>query len=334
MKQIKFAGFAVLILTLAACDEDFQLTEPFKAIPVIYGFMDRTDTAQFIRVEKAFVSEDISASTIAQNPDSLYYNDPLVKIVNLTQSKEYTLSKVDGNLEGFTRNSGPFAQSPNILYKIKTSAMQWNGGDSLQIIVQTSELASPVTAKIASVSDMKFTFPDDNTKQLKFFSINNYDFQWKHRTNARLFNLKALIHVEEFNITTGSSIIKIIEMPITTNFPGREGSGEIFSSVKVFGSSLYNFLNDKLSPETGIERYLIKLDFHLVGGGPEIKEYFEILNANTGITASQEIPRYTNLSQGFGIFSSTHSIIKSITPQEPTTDSLKVHPLTRDLTFK
>lgn len=334
MNQFKNIGFVVIFLSLWSCDEDFQLTEPFKAIPVIYGFMDRTDTAQYIRVEKAFVNEDIPASTIAQNPDSLYYDNPVVKIINLTQSKEYQLIKVDGNAEGYPRNPGPFAQAPNILYKIKTNSMIWNGGDSMQIVVETPELEAPVTARMATVSDMKFTFPDDNTKQLKFFTVNNYDFQWKHRTNARLFNLKALIYVEEADIVTGQSVIKIIEMPITSNLPGREGSGEIFTSIKVFGSSIYNFLHDKLSPATGIERYLLKLDFHLTGGGPEIKDYFEILNANTGITASQEIPRFTNMSQGFGIFSSTHSIVKTITPQDPTVDSLKAHPLTRDLNFK
>ncbi|MBK8955630.1 MAG: DUF4249 family protein [Saprospiraceae bacterium] len=334
MNLSRLVSILLLGLFLTACDEDFQLTEPFKSIPVVYGFLDRTDTAQYIRVEKAFVNEDIAASTIAQNPDSLYFANPEVKIINLTQSAEYTLTKVDGNLEGFVRNSGPFATSPNILYKIKTNAMQWNGGDSMQIKVSTGELADPVTARIASVSDMKFTFPDDNTKQLKFFSVNNYDLQWKHRSNARLFKLKALVYVEEVNIQSGTSEIKIIELPITDNLPGREGNGDIFTSIKFFSSSLYNFLHDKLTPETGVERYLLKLDFHLVGGGPEIKDYFEILNANTGITASQEIPRYTNLSHGFGIFSSTHSIVRTVTPQSPTLDSLQAHPLTRDLNFK
>lgn len=334
MKYLKFGLCSALILSVLSCDEDFQLTETYKPIPVIYGFLDRTDTAQYLRVEKAFVSEDLAAISIAQNPDSLYYQNAFVKLINKTKNKEYTLSRVDGTTEGYPREDGPFAKAPNYLFKIKTSAMQWSGGDIWQLEVIADELQQPVTATIESVSDMKFTFPDDNTKQLKYFYINNHDFQWKHQTNTKVFNLKAFVFVEEVDIATGASVVKKIEMPIASALPGKDGTGEVFTNLKVFNSSLYNLLHDQLSPATGIERYLLKIDYQLIGGGPEIVEYFEVLNANTGITASQEIPRYTNLSQGFGIFSSKHKLVRSISPQPPTLDSLQAHPLTKDLNFK
>lgn len=334
MKHLtKILGICLGLFTWA-CEEDFQLTEPYKPIPVVYGFLDRTDTAQYIRVEKAFVNEDIAASTIAQNPDSLYYANAEVILINKTQNKEYILSKVDGNLEGYPRSDGPFAKAPNYVYKIKTSKMAWNGGDVWELEVTADELANPVTATIVSVSDMKFTFPDDNTKQLKYFYINNYDFQWKHLTNTKVFHLKAIIHVEEVDIATNVSQFKTIELPITSSLPGKDGSGEVFTNLKIFSSGIYNALHDKLSPTTGVERYLLKIDYQLIGGGPELLEYFEVLNANTGVTASQEIPRYSNLSQGFGIFSSKHKTIKTINPQPPTVDSLRAHPLTKELNFK
>ncbi len=328
-----------VLLALAAsifttCTEDFQLTEPAKPMPVVYGLLDRTDSAYYIRVEKAFVSEDIAASTIAQNPDSLYYPQADVRLYNKSQKLEFTLLKVDGNLEGYSRKAGPFAQSPNYLYKIPSTLVKLNGGDSLQLRVDAPSLPGLVTADIAVVSDLRFSFPDDLTRQLKFFTVNSFDFQWKHRSNARVFDLKALVYVEEVDLVSNTSTFKVLDMSIAKNLPGREGSGELFTSTKVFGSSLYNVLHDQLQPATGIERYLQKLEFVLTGGGPELKEYFDVLNANTGITASQEIPRYTNLSQGFGIFSSKFTVVKSINPEPPTLDSIQAHPLTRDLNFK
>ncbi|MBV6471943.1 MAG: hypothetical protein JPMHGGIA_00194 [Saprospiraceae bacterium] len=328
-----------VLLALAAsifttCTEDFQLTEPAKPIPVVYGLLDRTDSAYYIRVEKAFVSEDIAASTIAQNPDSLYYPQADVRLYNKSQKLEFTLLKVDGNLEGYSRKAGPFAQSPNYLYKIPSTLVKLNGGDSLQLRVDAPSLPGLVTADIAVVSDLRFSFPDDLTRQLKFFTVNSFDFQWKHRSNARVFDLKALVYVEEVDLVSNTSTFKVLDMSIAKNLPGREGSGELFTSTKVFGSSLYNVLHDQLQPATGIERYLQKLEFVLTGGGPELKEYFDVLNANTGITASQEIPRYTNLSHGFGIFSSKFTVVKSINPEPPTLDSIQAHPLTRDLNFK
>ncbi len=325
---------AAVASLLTACSEDFQLTEPAKPIPVVYGLLDRTDSAYYIRVEKAFVSEDIAATTIAQNPDSLYYPQADVRLFNKTQNLEFALLRVDGNLEGYPRKPGPFAQSPNYLYKIASKLVKLNGGDSLQLRVDAPGLPEQVTADIAAVSDLRFSFPDDLTRQLKFFTVNSFDFQWKHRSNARVFDLKALVYVEEVDLISGQSTTKILDMPIAKNLPGREGSGELFTSTKVFGSSLYNVLHEQLQPASGIERYLLKLEFVLTGGGPELKEYFDVLNANTGITASQEIPRYTNLSVGFGIFSSKFTVIKSINPEPPTLDSIQAHPLTRELNFK
>ncbi len=322
------------LLSIHACTEDFQLTEPYKDIPVIYALFSRTDTAQYFRIQKAFVDENLPASQIAMNPDSLYYMNPTVKLINSTQKKEYELQRVDGNLEGYVRNSGPFAKSPNYLYKILTKNIQVNGGDSLLLLVKPGEGLEDVTSRIVAVSDLKFTIPDDNTRQLKFFSISSYDFQWKHKSNARIFDLKAVVYVDEFNITTQAKNMVKIEIPLAAGLPGKDGTGDIFTSAKAYGASFYNFLHDNLVPDPAIERSLNKIEFILTGGGPEIKEYQELLNANTGITASQEIPRYDNLSRGFGIFSSRHTILKSVTPQPPTLDSLQAHPLTKDLNFK
>lgn len=330
----RFLPVICVSVLLSSCSEDFQLTESYKDIPVVYGFIDRTDTAQYIRVEKAFVDENIAASAIAQLPDSLYYDNPIVKIINLNTKTEHLLTKVDGNLEGYPRKSGPFASSPNILYKIKTSELNLSGGDSLMIYVKADDHSEPVTGRISTVSNMKFTFPDDNTRQLKFFSISTYDFQWKHNTNTKVFDLMAIVHVDEFNIINQTTVSKTIEIPLAKSLPGKDGSGEVFTSIKIFGASLYTFLHDNLVEDPSIERYLNTIDFHLSGGGPEIKEYLDVLNANTGITAAQEIPRYTNLSRGFGVFSSVHTLVKVMSPLPPTLDSLQANPLTKNLNFK
>lgn len=65
MKRIK--GLVLLcLLGSLSCSEDFQLTEPWKDIPVVYGFINVRDTAQYVRVERLFVDENIPASQIAK----------------------------------------------------------------------------------------------------------------------------------------------------------------------------------------------------------------------------------------------------------------------------
>lgn len=54
-------------LFLSACANDFDVTAPWKEIPVVYGILSPQDSAHYIRVEKAFVDPEKSALEIARD---------------------------------------------------------------------------------------------------------------------------------------------------------------------------------------------------------------------------------------------------------------------------
>ncbi|MEZ5030008.1 MAG: hypothetical protein R2787_01275 [Saprospiraceae bacterium] len=73
MKRMAVFAGILMMLTLVSCDNELDLVSDWKEIPVVYGFLSRSDTAQYIRVEKAFLDPATSAFVIAKNPDSLYF---------------------------------------------------------------------------------------------------------------------------------------------------------------------------------------------------------------------------------------------------------------------
>ena len=88
MKKLVFAAFA--LVSFFACSNEFTLTEKWKDIPVVYGFLDQKDTAHYVRVEKAFLDPLTSALTIAKNfPDSLYYKDAAVYLERGSDNKRF-----------------------------------------------------------------------------------------------------------------------------------------------------------------------------------------------------------------------------------------------------
>ena len=109
------------LLFSVACNNDFNPVSGYKDIPVVYGFLSPTDTATYLRVEKAFVDAAKSPNEIAQIPDSLYYKDVTVTLVRTRDNARFILRQVDGTKEGYPRQSGIFATSPNFLYKISSS---------------------------------------------------------------------------------------------------------------------------------------------------------------------------------------------------------------------
>ena len=117
------------------------MVSDWKSIPVVYGLINAQDTAHYIRVEKAFLDPNVSGPELARIPDSLYYDNIQVQIERTGSSEDtYTLNRVDGNLEGFVREDGLFAKSPNYLYKLKLSAGQkLQGDDVIKLILQIGE---------------------------------------------------------------------------------------------------------------------------------------------------------------------------------------------------
>lgn len=71
----------------------------------------------------------------------------------------------------------------------------------------------------------------------------------------------------------------------------------------------------------------------LKAGAKELREFLNIVNANTGITASQEIPRYTNISEGFGILTSSSYWTKNYFVSPNTVILLRTLDETKNLGF-
>src|SRR5215471_8050523 len=101
---------------IISCSTDFNVTTSWKDIGIIYGLLDQTDTAQYIKVMKAYLDPNTSALTIAKNPDSIYYPDDLsvdlLQLQGSTVVQTFPMTRVDANLEGFPKDTGTFATSP------------------------------------------------------------------------------------------------------------------------------------------------------------------------------------------------------------------------------
>lgn len=327
MKRIK--GLILLcLLGSLSCSEDFQLTEPWKDIPVVYGFVNVRDSVQYVRVERLFVDENIPASQIAKNVDSLYYKNAVVSLVNLTKNKtkDYPLTMVDANLEGYVRNEGPFATSPNYIYRIRTADMVLNSGDSILFKLNRSAELPLVTARIVVLNDMSFSTPADDQKVLVFKPTESQQFSWSAKNDAKIFDFIINIFVQEVNVVTTITETKKIVWSAQ--------KGDFSKKALINNQSFYNILRDRLIVDGNIKRQILKVDLEVKAGGQDLLEFNSIVNANTGITASQEIPRYSNLSEGFGLFASTATLVRTMGISSDTKSYLKTDPATSALNFQ
>ncbi len=317
---------ALLILT--SCENDLNLTAPWKDIPIIYGVLSPADTAHYIRIEKAFLDPTISALEIARIPDSLYYDEIEAVLINIGTGERLTLQEIDGANDGYPRNDGVFATSPNILYKVSAADANLLPGERYRLEVTRSDQLPVVTAETTIVGRPTINRPQSGDK-LRFASNSSYRILWSEATAAAFYDVILYVNYDEYNVADPSNIESKVAgwkvSGVTTN-----------TEFEVPGIEFYKFLSASLESSISLRRIFKGIDIQVRAGGIELYEFQRVQLANTGITsAGGDIPQYTNLSEGVGIFSSSNRFARlNLELHEDSLDSLISGSFTRHLNFQ
>lgn len=322
--------FFALILAaslLTSCDNELVVTDTWKDIPVVWGLLSKSDTAHYIRVEKAFLDPTTSALEIAQRPDSLYYEDATVTLTRISSGQVFTLTRVNGDLEGYPRDSGIFASIPNYLYKIKADQLNLVVGEDYKLTVDRNDNKPLVTAETVVLPKPVLRNPVPGA-MLSFRRNSSFTIQWNEIPEAGVYDVLIHFHYRERSPETGAFYVpKSFEWVVQRNLLDRE--------VKIDdGTEFYTAVKANIAENSEATRLFDSLDIIVWAGGKELAQFIEIAQANFGLTSTQDIPTFTNLSEGVGIFSSRNvSVYSGFQINDQTLDSLRDGSITKDLNF-
>jgi hypothetical protein len=327
MKPLQYIIFLSILIFTSSCSNEFDLIEDKKEIPVVYCLLDYKADNQYVRLERAFASPTTSALIIAKDPDSLYYKNADVRLVRTHKGlqKEFILKEVDGNQDGYPRKDGVFATSPNKLYKISSTEMKLEPGDIVDLKINIGE-GDLVTSKTSVIMEVAPSNPNPNGKVV--FSNTQKDvLKWNsfEGIGGKLHSLDLYFNYTE--VVNGIEFRKSLYWPIAKNVEKETfilGPGEF-----------YTFLATNIVKDEKIKRYFEGIDFSISSGDENLAQFLLIAAANTGITGSGEIPTYSNLNRGLGIFGSK-AIFSAygLDLANPTRALLKESELTKGLNFQ
>lgn len=304
-------------LLLQACSNDFEVTAPWKEIPAVYAILSPKDTANYIRVEKAFLDPETSALQIAQIADSLYFPENAIDVYleRVSTKQRFQLQRVDGNLEGHPREPGVFATQPNWLYKTKETLVE---GDAYKLVIIRADGSPDITAETVIPREFIFNTPNqaDNPRKISFLRDLSTTIAWRSDVNGVYFNVKFRIRYRE-NALDGALLGR--DTLYWTPAPNirrtdLQVAGNLYKGELVINSqSFYNFLLDNIPAASDRVRHFDGIDMTITGGGKEIERYLQTAIANSGITGAEVLPTYTNLSEGYGIFTAkNYSILDRV----------------------
>ena len=296
-------GLICIGFFLTACDNTLVVTDKWKDIPIVWGFLNKSDTAHYIRVEKAFLDPNTSAYIIARIPDSLYYDNAIVTLKRIASGEVFTLTRVNGDDEGYPRDSGTFAESPNYLYKIKANVIALVAGDKYEFSLQRDDQLPPVTAETIILPPVRLRNPIAGSSLL-FKPGFSFTFGWDPIPDAGIYDLQMRFNYSEKSPSTGNIYVPLsIKWTIAQGIQDPEGSaGPGYKMAD--GADFYNSIAANIEVDPDAIRVFQSIDIIVWCGGKELLQYNITLGANSGITSTQDAPQYTNLSEGRGIFTS------------------------------
>jgi hypothetical protein len=308
--------------TFLSCDNELVLTEKGSVIPITYAIFDKSDTAHYVRVEKAFIDEKISAIELARDSKNLYFDKIQVSLRNIGKNIVYNFTKVDGNLEGYKRDSGAFATQPNTLYKLKKADLDTLNDFELKITIEDSIM---YTGKTKIVQAAFLVKPSQNTS-IDFDDVLNIRYSWNPGLNSINHSMVLKIKIgESFNSEPFKE--KILTWNLFSNVSAER--------YEFNGKEFYTLLANNLTVSPNIKRVMSGVDVVFTSGGKSLSDYITVGQANLGITSSGEVPVFTNLTRGRGVVGSRAKVeYKNLPVSRNTTDRLKNNELTKSLNFQ
>ena len=343
----------VALFSFASCSTKFNVAAPYKNITVIYGMLDQSDTAHYIRIQKAFLDNNKNALTMAQNPDSNFYaslNVTIARINYLTGGGVHDtihLNRVDLDLEGYPKQPGVFFNSPNYAYKF-TNTLDPNYTYRIYVTnYATGEVDSAEAPVIVDNDPNVFNVPDvdDSTYNrpgLDFTSViinpnnvvditgtytppGNYLF-YGQTSPVGLSELVIRFNWLDSNISTHAKVRHYYDY----DFGFKSITANAFD-YPINNVDMYGAVRTALgTAQTGIVRLIDRCTLFTYLSTPDYSTYEQIQSTQgTGLTGNEIEPVYTNCKGAnvLGLFTSKAVRVGIIGISDVTIDSLIVSPL-------
>jgi hypothetical protein len=302
MKLFGWLSVASLILSLlfGGCKQELNLGGKYAETPVIYGLLNISNNTNYVRIEKGYLLQG-NAYIAAGIADSIYYPNVLyVTLTDLNSGQVFQLSRIDGNTVGLPKDSGLFASAPNWLYQVNGNL---NSTDPYLFYDSNTTSGVVARAQLQLVGNFQVFTPTTGVHiTLQNSNMNPYFVAWSSAPNGGLYDLTVQFFYEELQNNTGIVTLDTsIDIPILRSVTA--SSPQITQAFTQ--DALISYLNTNLPNNPNIVRNFVKMNFLFAAGGAELASFFSSQQAqNGGITSSNVLPPYTNITGGVGLLSS------------------------------
>ncbi|MCS6979228.1 MAG: hypothetical protein NZM15_03900 [Flavobacteriales bacterium] len=325
------AGVSVAFgVFFSSCKNDVDLTAPYKVVTVVYGLLNQKDSAQYIRVQKAYLANG-NALVYAQIADSIYFkpSDLTVRLVRLNASGQPADSVTLTVASNIPKDSGFFATTGHYVFTTSAPLVE---EASYQLRIYNQKSGEVITARTPLVyyKDEFFKTPGAGTVNFNSPLGTGYTLRFYRVNNGVIYQPIIVFHFTRVNLTTGQS--KPDSVTWTLGVMQNYDLAKDLLEYNLPQNSFYRFIATQFQPDPNEKRVIGWLTFKCWAGPIDLDTYIEVNRPSIGLI--QEKPVYTNLQNAYGIFSSRTWFVKTFVPlSEASKDTLILGTYTKNLNF-
>ncbi len=301
----------VLGLVVASCETDFPITGEYEDITIVYGLLDPSSDEQYLKINKAFLGEG-SAIDFAGQADSNQYADILEVVVRGFERNGSQINYVDGQEYYFDttlihdKDTGLFFAPTAILYK---AAMDLDEDLEYELEITNTKSGKKIASSTSLVHDFRIIKPLPTFNPIVRFTADVATvFECSKAQNSNRYEMSARIYYREYEVNDGPEDFEIRmhnwKMGTVKTNPN------LHKSVKldVKGDRFYTFMNNRV-PYEDVEkektidyRILDSLVLEVYAAGTDLNTYLDVNGVGSSLV--EEKPLFTNIENGYGLFSS------------------------------
>jgi hypothetical protein len=313
MRTIIPGIFLLALLYFSRCSTEVDIYADYKDITIVYAILDYSDDTTWVKITKAFAGPG-NALEIAQIPDSSNYPFKLdVRLQGVRQGQDLEPLLFDTLTITNKRAGDSIFYFPNQLMYYAVGELDPEASYTLSVFIGEREINS----ETQMVKNFAITRPRN---RISFIGPQGEPadgtIEWNSAENGKRYESFYVFNYQELrpgeSDTLDLTVTWFLDSQQSIDTDGGENMEERYS-----GEAFYGRLEDDLADIEDVKRWAGTVDLYIAAGNQELQNYIAI-NASQG-SLLDEVPVYTNINNGIGIFASRHTVSRSV---ELSTNSL------------
>lgn len=307
MNFLNKVGIFLIIFSFISCENEVDINSEYEEVTLVYGLLDKNSDTQFVKINRTFLDDQLSAIDLAKQSERINYTDLTVNLIDEESNISYPLQKIIK-----PKDPGLFNTEENILYYTTLNLLP-NRVYRLSVIkpdgTETTGRTSTIDT-IRVVNPKLFLGGNSSVSFTNFLGNAIEDYKFEFSTGNHIGEFEVRLNFLYTDETPDGDIPKKVSMRVGRIFNPSLERGEILPFIfngELFFRAIEEQIPASTNPTKKVFNFRGNIEIEIYAADGDFSFYRELNGPIEGL--AQTRPEFTNVENGIGLFASRFSMV-------------------------